>query len=164
SWVCRAAPRPRSMPYASVWSLPVHLIRLDEKASYVQSSRREPGNRKGAPVMNLPTASTQTTVNARSPGETDSHLRGRWPLLARVVWGGIALLTLGLTVASIPTSLASLYVLCTDAPATCSNNGQITPDYLRALQSLGLSLDVFATYQVARLIVFAVVYTAIATV
>jgi signal transduction histidine kinase len=114
--------------------------------------------------MNLPAASTQTTVNARSSGETDSRLRGRWLLLARVLWVGIALLTLGLTVASIPTSLASLYVLCTDAPATCSSNGRITPDYLRALQSLGLSLDVFATYEVALLIVFAVVYTAIGTV
>src|SRR3989440_2378234 len=118
----------------------------------------------GVDVMNLPTASTQTTVYAQPPGETDTRLRGRWLLLARVVWVGIAVLTLGLTVASIPTSLASLYVLCTDAPATCSNNGQITPDYLRALQALGLSLDVFATYEIALLIVFAVVYAAIGAV
>jgi len=111
--------------------------------------------------MNLPTASTQTTVHAQPPGETDTRLRGRWLLLARVVWVGIALLTLGLSVASIPTSLASLYVVCTDAPVTCSNNGHITPDYLRALQALGLSLDVFATYQIALVIVFAVVYAAI---
>jgi len=114
--------------------------------------------------MNLSTASTQTTGNAQPPGETETRLRGRWLLLARVVWVGIALLTLGLSVASIPTSLASLYVLCTDAPVTCSNNGHITPDYLRALQSLGLSLDVFATYQIALVIVFVVVYAAIGAV
>src|SRR5438045_4177945 len=115
----------------------------------------------GVDVMNLPTASTQTTVYAQPPGETDTRLRGRWLLLARVVWVGITVLTLGLSVASIPTAVASLYVLCTDAPATCSNNGQITPDYLRALQALGLSLDAFAMYEVALLIVFAVVYVAI---
>src|SRR3989440_2551043 len=119
---------------------------------------------KGVPVMNLPSASTQTTVHAQPSGETDTRLHGRWFLLTRVAWAGIALLTLGLTVASIPTALASLYVLCTDAPAICSNNGYITPDYLRALQSLGFSLDVFATYQIVLLIVFAVVYVAIGAV
>src|SRR3989440_7680928 len=119
---------------------------------------------KGVPVMNLPSASTQTTVHAQPSGETDTRLHGRWFLLTRVAWAGIALLSLGLSVASIPTALASLYVLCTDAPATCSNNGYITPDYLRALQSLGFSLDVFATYQIALLIVFAVVYAGIGAV
>ena len=115
-------------------------------------------------MINLPTASTQTTVHAQPSGKTDTRLRGGWLLLARVVWVGIAVLTLGLSVASILTSLASLYVLCTDAPATCTNNGHITPDYLRALQALGFSLDGFATYEVALLIVFAVVYAAIGAV
>ena len=114
--------------------------------------------------MNLPSASTQPPVNAQLSGEADTHLHGRWLLLTRVVWISIALLALGLSVASIPTSFASLYVLCTDAPATCSDNGYLTPDYLRALQALGLSLDVFATYLVALVIVFAVVYAAIGAV
>src|SRR5437763_928114 len=92
----------------------------------------------GVPVMNLPPASTQTKVHAQPSGETDTRLHGRWFLLTRVAWAGIALLSLGLSVASIPTSLASLYVLCTDAPATCSDSGHVTPVYLRALQTLGL--------------------------
>src|SRR5437588_3115824 len=119
---------------------------------------------KGVPVMNLPSASTQTTVHAQPSGETDTRLHGRWLLLTRVAWVGIALLSLGLSVASIPTSFASLHILCTDAPAICSNNGHITSDYLRAIQALGLSLDVFATYLVALLIVSVVVYTAIVAV
>src|SRR5437588_2667077 len=119
---------------------------------------------KGVPVMNLPSASTQTTVHAQPSGETDTRLHGRWLLLTRVAWVGIALLSLGLSVASIPTSFASLHILCTDAPAICSNNGHITSDYLRAIQALGLSLDVFATYLVALVIVFAVVYAAIGAV
>ena len=111
--------------------------------------------------MNRPSASTPTAVKAQPPGETDTRLRGGFLLLTRVVWVGIALLSLGLYIASIPTSLASLYVLCTDAPAVCNTTGHLTPDYLRALQGLGLSLDVFAAYQIALLIVFVVVYTAI---
>jgi signal transduction histidine kinase len=111
--------------------------------------------------MNRPSASTPTAVNAQPPGEKETRLRGGFLLLTRVVWVGIALLSLGLYIASIPTSLASLYVLCTDAPAVCNTTGHLTPDYLRALQGLGLSLDVFAAYQIALLIVFVVVYTAI---
>ena len=114
--------------------------------------------------MNLPSVSTQTAVDAQPRGETDTRLRGRWLVLARVVWVGIAVLSLGLVIASIPSYFAFLHVLCTGAPATCRNNGQITPDYLRALQALGLSLDSYATYLVALVIVFAVVYASIAAV
>src|SRR5437763_78049 len=46
---------------------------------------------KGVPVMNLPSASTQTTVHAQPSGETDTRLHGRWFLLTRVAWAGIAL-------------------------------------------------------------------------
>ena len=114
--------------------------------------------------MNLPSVSTQTAVDAQPRGETDTRLRGRWLVLARVVWVGIAVLSLGLVIASIPSYFAFLHVLCTGTLATCRNNGQITPDYLRALQALGLSLDSFATYLVALDIVFAVVYASIAAV
>src|SRR5438132_12460646 len=110
--------------------------------------------------MNLPSASTQTTVNAQPPGETDTRLHGRWLLLARVVWVGIALLSLGLSVASIPTSFASLHILCTDAPAICSDSGHVTPDYLRALHTLGLFLVYFDAYTVVHALVVALFYTA----
>jgi signal transduction histidine kinase len=114
--------------------------------------------------MNPPSVSTHIAVTAPSPGEADTRLRGRWLVLARVAWVVIALLTLALFVASIPEYFASFHVLCTATPAACNNNGQITLDYLRALQSLGLSLDVFAMYQIALVIVFAVVYAAIGAV
>ena len=124
--------------------------------------------RRGLPgpisVMNFPSVSTQTAVDAQPQGETDTRLRGRWLVLARVVWVGSAVLSLGLVIASIPSYFAFLHVLCTGAPATCRNNGQVTPDYLRALQALGLSLDFFATYLVALVIVFALVYASIAAV
>nr|HET6902315.1 histidine kinase [Ktedonobacteraceae bacterium] len=111
--------------------------------------------------MKLPTAAMQSTVHAQPPGETDTRLRGRWLLLTRVVWIIVALLALGLYIASVPPTLASLHALCTDVSKTCSSVGYITPDYAHALQVLGLSLDAFAIYEVALLIVFASVYVAI---
>src|SRR6266496_990807 len=114
--------------------------------------------------MKLPSASTKATVDAQPQRETDTRLRGRWLLLVRVVWVVIAVLALGLVIASIPGYFSFLHVLCTGTLATCRNNGQITPYYLRALQALGLSLDSFATYLVALDIVFAVVYASIAAV
>ncbi len=114
--------------------------------------------------MKLPSASTKATVDAQPQRETDTRLRGRWLLLVRVVWVVIAVLALGLVIASIPGYFSFLHVLCTGTLATCRNNGQMTPDYLRAIQALGLSLDSFAAYQVALVMVFAVVYAAIGAV
>jgi signal transduction histidine kinase len=114
--------------------------------------------------MKLPSASMQTMVNARTQGEADTRLRGRWLLLARGVWGVTAVLALGLVIASIPGYFSLLHVVCTGTLAACKNSGQITPDYLRGLQALGLSLDSFATYQVALIMVFAIVYTTIGAV
>jgi hypothetical protein len=111
--------------------------------------------------MNLPTGSVQPRVPAQPPGETKRHIRDGFLSLTRIIWVGIAVLALGLYVASIPTSFASLYELCTDAPVVCSTNGHITPEYVRALGELGLSLDFFVTYQITLLIVFAAIYTAI---
>ena len=76
----------------------------------------------------------------------------------------IAVLTLGLVIASIPSYFASLHVLCTGALATCRNNGQFTPDDLRAFQAFGLSRNFLAAYQVALYIVFTVGYVAIGAV
>ena len=119
--------------------------------------------RKQAASSTFSTFSTFAT-SVDQTNVTTTLLSGRWLVLARVVWVGIAVLSLGLVIASIPSYFAFLRVLCTGALATCRNNGQITPDDLRAFQAFGLSLDFFATYQVAIVIVFAVVYASIATV
>ncbi len=89
--------------------------------------------------MNLPSASTQNTVDAQPRSEADIRLRGHWLVLARVVWVILAMLTLGLLIASIPSYFAFLHVVCTGALATCRNNGQLTPGDVRAFQALGLS-------------------------
>ena len=68
--------------------------------------------------MNLPSASTETTVDAQPRSEEDTRLRGHWLVLARVVWVMLAVLTLGLFIASIPSYFAFLHVACTGAVAT----------------------------------------------
>src|SRR5450755_908111 len=116
------------MRSALAWPLPVHLIRFDEgRVMFIRPGKRK-ANRKGVSVMKLPTAATQSTAHAHPPGETDTRLRGRWLLLTRAVWISIALLALGLYVASVPPTLASLHALCTDVTKTCSSVGYITPD------------------------------------
>ena len=114
--------------------------------------------------MNLPSASTETTMNAQPQSEADTQLRGHWLILARVVWVILAALTLGLIIASIPSYFAFLHVICTGALATCRNNGQLTPADLQAFQALSLSLDFFATYWLAVYIVFTVGFATIGAV
>ena len=114
--------------------------------------------------MNTQHASAQTVVSLEQRSERETHLHGRRLVFARVVWGVIALLTLGLLIASIPSYFASLHVLCTGDPATCRNSGQLTPQRLQAFHAVGLSLDFYATYEVALFIVLIGVYTVIGAV
>ena len=107
-------------------------------------------------------AASSTSVDQTNV--TTTLLSGRWLVLARVVWIVLAGLALGLSVASIPSYFAFLHVLCTGALATCRNNGQITPDDLRAFQAFGLSLNFLAAYQVALYIVFSAVSASVGAV
>jgi len=89
--------------------------------------------------MNTHHAPAQTVVSLEQQSETQTHLYGRRLVFARVVWGVIAMLTLGLLIASIPTFFASLHVLCTSDSVTCRNSAQLTPNDLQAFHAVGLS-------------------------
>jgi len=98
------------------------------------------------------------------PSSTDSPsttLRGRWLVLARVGWLGIAILTLALFVAGVAADFARLQVPC-PTDACLSTSGQLTPAERGALADLGLSLGFYAAYAVALDVVFAAVYVVIA--
>ena len=103
--------------------------------------------------------SAPTMASRDRPEETGTRLHGRWLVLARVGWAIFVVLALGLFVASIPTYLTYLHQLCSSSQ--CLYNGQLTPTDVRQLDSWGLSLDVYATIQVAIIVmeflVFAVV-------
>ncbi len=112
--------------------------------------------------MNLQHAPTMTAGNSDLHNTRDPRLYGCWLILARIGWVAVVGLALGLFIASIPTTFADLHILCT--AASCSTSGQLTPDYVRELQALGLSMDFYATYIVVFIIVFAFGYFAVGAV
>ena len=85
--------------------------------------------------------------------------RGKLLVLARAVWVIVAIITLILFVASVPTAFAQLQTVC--SAGECAY-GQLSRESLRALQGLGLSPGFYAAYVVALDVVFAAAYTTVA--
>ena len=112
--------------------------------------------------MNRADVQSETGVRSASSSMADTRLRGGWLVLARVVWGAVVVLALGLFIASIPTNFAALHMLCT-APS-CTTSGPLTPDDVRELQAVGLSMDFYVTYIVVFIIVFVFGYVAVGAV
>src|SRR5215211_2552831 len=78
-------------------------------------------------------------------------LHGRWLLLARTAWVVVAITALAIALFSIPTSFEQYRTVCTAAPEVCTERGvwQPTPEGVRALGDVGLSLDAYALLNVA---------------
>jgi GAF domain-containing protein len=92
------------------------------------------------PTENAVTPHKRDTVNAR--------LHGHWPAFARIGWGVVLLLLLGLSVASIPTYFASLHHIL-NTPSPPSFGGPLTSSTgMQDLRAAGLSLDFYASYNV----------------
>jgi hypothetical protein len=75
-----------------------------------------------------------------------AELRGRSLLLARAAWLIVALLTLAIFVASIPAYLAVAHEVC---PAEPCVSGQLSTGNARALDDLGIPVDLYAAYILA---------------
>jgi hypothetical protein len=93
--------------------------------------------------------------------EENTQLHGYKLILARTVWIVIAVLAIVPIVISIPQSYAQYLNVCTQA--SCPNQ-QATPDTVRALHSVGLSLQFYALYLTTLEIVFMLVFLAIPTI
>jgi hypothetical protein len=101
-----------------------------------------------------------TPSNVKPGGATPSgRLRGRWLWAARAVWVVVAATTLGLFALSVPAGYALLRTVCTRRP--CGPE-QLTPEGARAIDGLGLSLDLYAAYNVALVVFFALAFCAVA--
>jgi hypothetical protein len=87
-------------------------------------------------------------------------LQGRRLVFARVVWVGVALLTVGVFVLSIPSEFARLQSPCTDT-VSCSWLIRLTAPHVRELRDLGLSVDFFASYFITLEAAFTVVPIAV---
>ena len=77
----------------------------------------------------------------RAPPPT---LRGRRLSLARASWVALAAVIFGLDAARIPYAYARAREVCTGAD--CADLGRLTPEGLRTLQDLGLSVEFYAAY------------------
>jgi len=111
--------------------------------------------------MNLHDAATHITSSYEQHHETDTGLHGRWLVLIRVVWSAVALLILMLLLVGIPAEFKSLQTVCIGAGC---DGPQLTPQFLRELNHLGLSLTWYAVYVLGIELVFVVVWFVVAAV
>lgn len=95
-----------------------------------------------------------------APGSPEgTRLHGRWLVLARVVWGMVALLILMILLVGVPLEFQSLQRICTGAGC---GGPQFTAHQARELKALGLSLTFYAAYLLVFELVFFVVWFAVA--
>ena len=67
-----------------------------------------------------------------------------WLLLARIAWILVALVALAITAASTPLLFEQYSTLCFRAAASCLELSQLTPEGLRELEQVGITLGIYA--------------------
>src|SRR5829696_5390480 len=99
-------------------------------------------------------------MSTPSPGAT---LRGRWLLLARMAWVAVTITALAIVLFSVPSSLEHYRSVCTAASEVCSERAlrQPTPEGVRALVDVGLSVSSYALLNVVIDKVFELVWFAV---
>src|SRR5215207_7965410 len=90
-------------------------------------------------------------------------LRGRWFLPARVAWVAVAITVLAIILFSIPSSFEHYSSVCTAASEVCAERAvdQATPEGVRALGDIGLSVQTYALLNVVVDKVFQLVWFAV---
>jgi hypothetical protein len=100
------------------------------------------------------------TPAGRAPQAAPAILHGRRLLLARAALAVVAVLVVGLFIRAVPLQFMDAQVVCTGRDC----QGHLTPDMVRQHQAFGMSNSAYAAYVVARDVVFAAVYCAVAAV
>jgi hypothetical protein len=103
-------------------------------------------------------------MSTRAPSHP-ATLRGRPLLLARAAWVVVAFTALAIVVFSVPSSYEYYSSVCTAADGACSERavGQATPEGVRALRDVGLSVRSYAISHVVIDKVFELVWLAVGT-
>ena len=110
--------------------------------------------------MNLQQHSAITVERSRKRNGPETRLQGVWLVIARIGWVVIALLTIGLFVAALPSYFAYLHVVNTASPS----GYQLAPSDVRELQRLGLSFDFYAWLNISVSVIFLLVYVLVGVV
>jgi len=99
-------------------------------------------------------------IRSDTPYNANGRLRGRALVITRLMWIAVAVLTLGLFVASVPLNFAYLQTVCEGA--TCQNGPRATAAGVAALADSGLTLRFLATYIVGINILVVITFSTIA--
>ena len=102
-------------------------------------------------------------MSAHASPPATSSLRGRWLLLGRMVWVAVAITVLAIILFSIPSSFEHYQSVCSAASEACSERavGQPTPEGVRALRDMGLSVRSYALFYVVVEKIFQLVWFAV---
>lgn len=71
-------------------------------------------------------------------------MNARALLVARILWVAVAGLSLAIVVVSVPALFESSATLCMDAAGECLERSQLTPEYARMFEEMGISLYDYA--------------------
>ena len=108
--------------------------------------------------MHSSSTSTQGTPSQKWQSEVDTRLRGRWLILARIIWIVLVALSLTISLVDIPLQFARLHLVCVGSD--CSQ--QLTASIVRDLHNLNLSIDFFAASVIILEFGFYFVWVAVA--
>jgi hypothetical protein len=112
--------------------------------------------------MNRLPASAHHAERFEPRSETETRLHGYWLVLVQLVCLTLCVLSVGLFIASILSSIANLHLLCMSTVVDCDKYGQLTPGGVRRLHELGLSRDFYATYTIVLVSISALGYWLVA--
>src|SRR5579859_2863155 len=110
--------------------------------------------------MNLQHAPTTTDENIDRENTTGTRLHGGWLLLARILWLAVVVLTLALSVASIPGFHAFLQSGCMSTAC----HSLIAPYTVQYVKAAGLSINSFLIYLYMLFVVLLLVFLIVGTV
>src|SRR5436305_3145064 len=112
-------------------------------------------------LMRLSSVSPQAALNteAKAHSEAETRLSGFWLIVARVIWASLIVLVLAYFLASIPAYFAQLQTVCVHS--VCAH-WQLTWGNLMALRKAGLSIGLYAIFNLALSLCSVCVWLAVA--
>ena len=111
--------------------------------------------------MSFRSSLAQPTECVQVSGAADTHLSGLWLILIRSAWIALVLVILGIFIASLPASFATLHQPCIGTWCSTYGTGQLTVSQMHSLLQAGISLNAYAWSWIAFTGVTALVWIAV---